>query len=648
MSFATKSMTRGTRASNTARASQASHAKNANYDYANHAEYAQASNRAHFPSQSLSMHAGARDYGHAMRDFSSSGIVDYKPGISFSSMLANNQEPVMSAGSEYKVNLDNNGHTVKMNIQPAGSMHAPPVPGVLASSAGVFLSNEQIATVASRIASELCGKPAPAGQTASGLAPALPSAALALPPAALALGAGGAVGASPQTMSAAPQTDDAIPPHIVRQLKVMQRRIDALQSELHFDASRPPQPRAAGAARAPAQPELGAREQSVGRSLAPAAPRVSASEVHAHTAHLDAGLRHHTETLRATQRKIDALENEFSQMLSIATEQAATLDLMDEGLRSQKTEIEASNRTVMAHQEHVAAAQDRMVRFEGEMAGHGESVVDLERRCAASIGSLRDEYNTQKESTDTLQEHMRNVDMGLHNHKDEIRAMRGKYETHASSRAEADSQLLIARQQLAAAQSRLDEMDTGLLNHQSQIRSIKSGIQEHQDTMSAGLESQHSSMQSLQASMQKQHAQLGEGLHNHKDEIRSMRSEALLQRQSVAAAHDSQQDKMSSLQANVQQQHAQLGAGLSNHKDEIRGMRSDVQQQRHSLAAMQQVQQMSAGPLQTQLTSMQTRLDALQSTQNTLLTSSSPQQIRTATNVSRGDLQSFLQQRSAR
>jgi len=226
MSFATKSMTRGTRANNTARASQPSNANYANHDYANHVDYAKPSNQAHFQSQSLSMHAGARDYGHAMRDFSSWGIVDYKPGISFSSMLANNQAPVLSAGSEYKVNLDNNGHTVKMNIQPAANMQAPPVAGVIASNAGVFLSNEQIALVASRIASELCGKPAPVGQTTSGAAPALPlalpaalpSGVLESPLAALTHSAGGAVG-----VSASPQTADVIPPHIVRQLKVMQR-----------------------------------------------------------------------------------------------------------------------------------------------------------------------------------------------------------------------------------------------------------------------------------------------------------------------------------------------------------------------------------------------------------------------------------------
>ena len=89
-------------------------------------------------------------------------VIDYQPGLSFSSMLGSSQAQSLAACSEYKVNLDNNRHTVKMNYQPVMPLLASPTAQTVlvgAANVGIFLSNEQIALVASRIASELYRKP---------------------------------------------------------------------------------------------------------------------------------------------------------------------------------------------------------------------------------------------------------------------------------------------------------------------------------------------------------------------------------------------------------------------------------------------------------------------------------------------------------
>ena len=177
----------------------------------------------------------------------SNPVIDYRPGLSFSSMLASSQAPPLPLGSEYKVNLDNNGHTVNMNIQPAPSMLAALDLGVKAlgtANAGVFLTNEQIATVASRIANELCGKRAAAvTTTATASARALaPERAPERAPRRsaerlLERGAERSTGHPAAPPARLDAVDEAVPTHISRQLHVMQRRIDSLQSQLCFGAS---------------------------------------------------------------------------------------------------------------------------------------------------------------------------------------------------------------------------------------------------------------------------------------------------------------------------------------------------------------------------------------------------------------------------
>ena len=73
-----------------------------------------------------------------------------------------------------------------MQIQPAKITSS--VANVIAANAPVFVSNEQIADVASRNASELCGKPVIESE-------------------------------------AAPEVLEAVPPHIARQMEIMQKRI---------------------------------------------------------------------------------------------------------------------------------------------------------------------------------------------------------------------------------------------------------------------------------------------------------------------------------------------------------------------------------------------------------------------------------------
>ena len=145
-------------------------------------------------------------------------------------LAARNEAPdPFAAGKQYNVKLDTQGHTVSMQLEPKA---APAL--LMHANQQVFLSTEQIAQVASRIANEMNGRSAP------DLAPA--------------------------------HGDEGLSPHLAQQLDSMQGRIDELQTALKFEAPLQAQP-----LQTPVRTE----------------------------AHLELGLRHHAEVLRATQQKLD-------------------------------------------------------------------------------------------------------------------------------------------------------------------------------------------------------------------------------------------------------------------------------------------------------------------------------------------------------
>jgi len=549
---------------------------------------------------------------HMAHDFSNSAIIDYRPGLNFSSMLANKQPDFMTTGSEYKVNLDNNGHTVNMQIQPAKI--AAPLAGMSSANAPVFLSNEQIAHVASRIASELCGKPVLETEAAL-LAPVVP---------------------------------EAVPPHIARQLEVMKHRIDALQKELKFDAV------PGELSRAAPQPIM---QQAPLHQPAPL--QASRQSLEAENS-LHIGLRHHTDILRETQRKIDALESDMSYVLGVSTDHAQCLDLMDAGLRNQKAEIESSHAMTRFHNEQLSENQERMLSYETDVAEHRADSLQLQEECLSSVSALRDEYNTQSQSSDAVYEQLHAVDAGLQNHRNEIRALRSEYAASAISRSAHEQALAASQQHIASTQRQLSEMDSGLTNHQTQIRSLKQDMQTQGAAMNSNFEEQRGKLRTVQSGMQSSNSTLSAGLQNHKDEIRSLRSDVAQQRQGVDALRAQQNQSLQSSQSlNT------LSAGLQHHKEEIRSLRSDAAQQRHGVEAMraqqsqsaqsiqsmqsvQSVQSMQAHaaiPAQSQLQNLQSQIDALQ---NSIIMSQVPSQGRVATNVSRGDLSAFLQTRAQR
>ena len=322
-------------------------------------------------------------------DFSNIAVIDYRPGLSFSSMLANKQPEFITTDSEYKVNLDNNGHTVNMQIQPAKITAS--VPNVLAANTPVFLSTEQIADVASRIASELCGKPV-------------------------------------VKTEAAPAELEIMSPHVARQIEVMKDRIDALQRELKFEAAAPIE-----TSRAEAQLLANAAQQPAALQppAALAAPAHSLQQsIHTdNNAHLDAGLRHHAEILRETQRKIDAIESDMSYVLGLSSEHGQCLEIMDEGLRNQKAEIESSHGITRFHNEQLSEHNERLLSYESEVAEHLADSLRMEENCMSDVAALRDEYNTQATTSGALCEQMRSIDAGLQNHRNEIHALRSEYTT---------------------------------------------------------------------------------------------------------------------------------------------------------------------------------------------------------------------------
>jgi len=520
MSFATKAMTSGTRA--------------------NHPQ------RAPFATQSAN-------------DFSNVAVIDYRPGLNFSSMLANKQPDYLSTASEYKVNLDNNGHTVNMQIMPAKIS----APLATAANSPVFLSNEQIADVASRIASELCGKPA-------------------------------------IESAAATEVLSDVPPHIARQLEVMQKRIDTLQGELRFDAS-PPDPSASAKAAAPA-PRVVLQQQQV-------QPMVD------DTTHLDAGLRHHTEILRETQRKLDALESDIAYVLAVSGEHAETLDLMDQGLRNQKQEIESSHGLTRLHNEKLCANEERMNTYESEMSEHFAENLRVADECNDSVLALRDEYNTHASMSHQIANQLRSVDAGLQNHRNEIRSLRSEYNTSSGNRTVDQAGLVAAREQMQDTQRQLQAMDSGLTNHQNQIRTLKQDLQSHSTAVNTNITEQGGLVRSLRTGMEQSNSTLSAGLQHHKNELRSMRSDVAAQRQGLDAVRSLQTQSAQSLQ-NMQ-----------------------------AVQSMQSIQNTAASPAQSQLQALQNKMEALQTS---LINSQAAPQVRTATNVSRNDLTSFLQSRAQR
>jgi len=95
---------------------------------------------------------------HTANDFTNSGVIDYRAGVSFSGMLQH-EAPILD--SQYCVNLNRSGHTVNMNISQRGQeLVAQFSSQRVASSMPIYppytASTETIHDVALRVASQLC------------------------------------------------------------------------------------------------------------------------------------------------------------------------------------------------------------------------------------------------------------------------------------------------------------------------------------------------------------------------------------------------------------------------------------------------------------------------------------------------------------
>jgi len=548
------------------------------------------------------------------RDFSNASVIDYRPGINFSNMLANSQAEFPVASKEYNVNLDAQGHTVNMQIQPLMNSH-----NIAQDSKQVFLSSDQIADVASRIASEMCGKT---------LAETQP------------------------TVRA-----EAMPPHLIRQLDDMQRRIDSLQGELKFKD----QP-----AHAITNPVYTNTMQSV--------PIESHIAQNIDSDKLQSGLRHHADVLRAAQQKISSLEHDMSHVMKISGQQSDTLKQMDVGLRNQRTEIENSNQHMRGHVERVQSHDQQIMHLASQAELRMSDHATFESRCKASIASLRSESDNNIAVSASLQDRVLKMNAGLQNHQEAIRGMRRNYDDTMSSNMATDQrikEMSVGLQEQShalrnmrsdymtnnsvslASEQRMQQISAGLDNHRAEIRMLKAAgshianyegkaeIMTHLERMSSDLMAHKQEVNSLKSKMNSSQQtsardnsviahleSLDAGLEQHQSEIRSLKS-AMGKTVSLAAIDA-------------------IDAGLQNHKSEIRSMRSALSNNVQEMGALR----VSAQPVTAQLNAMQTRLDAMQ---NSLMTSRNaeisallPQQERTATTVTRNDLSSFLQRRPNR
>lgn len=86
-------------------------------------------------------------------EFSNAGVIDYRPGITFSGMF---EPPTPVIDSKYCVNLDKSGHTVNMHIAQLGAPVAHFAAPVAEPHFASARASEAISDVAARVASELC------------------------------------------------------------------------------------------------------------------------------------------------------------------------------------------------------------------------------------------------------------------------------------------------------------------------------------------------------------------------------------------------------------------------------------------------------------------------------------------------------------
>ena len=431
--------------------------------------------------------------------FSNVGIIDYKHAINFSNMLAAQQSDSCATTKQYNVNLDAQGHTINMQLQPK-----TPSP-LVSNGQQVFLSTDQIADVASRIASEMCSK------SVSEPAAARPAAAL-------------------------PAED--LSPVLAQQLKAMQQRIDHLQNALKFD-----DPIVLATAQAP--PAL---VQGTASAAGPATPSI------------EAGLRHHASVLRATQDKLDALEADMSQLMATAAEHADSLLDMDVGLRNQKSEIENAHECIRDHAGRLDVSDEQMMLLSSDVDQRQADRLHFEARCKATVASLRTDFDATSSATSKMQSKYAKMSAGLQNHKEEILSMRSMNSSseamHAATErriADLSSGLDNHRQAIRMLKSdassaasgpmmlaKLERLDDGLEEHRGELRAMRASMSSeahsssnsvltHLQLLDTNLEQHKTEIRSLKAAMgrgpcEANVAALSAGLQNHKSEIRSMRS----------------------------------------------------------------------------------------------------------------------------
>lgn len=620
---------------------------------------------------------------NSIRNFRNAPVIDYRPGINFSNMLASSQAVFPEIGKEYTVNLDAQGHTVNMQIQPLANTS-----NVTHDSKQVFLSSDQIADVASRIASEMCGKT---------LAEPLAS-----------------------------HSAEPMPPHLVHQLDEMQRRINSLQSALRFND----------------MPVL-ANNTPQYTSEMQAVPPASCTSQLCDTVDLKNGLKHHADVLRAAQRKISSLENDMSHVMKMSSHHVQNMEMMDVGLRNQRSEIESSQKYMQAQAECMGLHDERIQQFATEAQQRVAENARFEERCKASVQSLRNECDKNVSVSASLQDRVFKMNAGLQNHQEVIRGMRRTYDTNLATTMATEAQMQemtaglhnhkeVIRSMrsshdanvanIMATEKRISELNDGLHNHKEAIRTMRSsydtntaannlatekrftelndGLHNHKDAirsmrstydskhaastaaeeriaeLSVGLENHKTEIRMLKsigstvgnnsgnAEILMHLDRLGAGLTDHKNEIRSLKSQmtssqqnstrtnsVLTHLEALDAGLEEHKSEIRSLKSAIGKTASRanmeaLDAGLQNHRSEIRSMRSDLSNNLQEIGSMR----VSTQPVTAQLNAMQHRLDAMQNSMmaQTAERSLAPPQERTATTVTRNDLSSFLQRRPNR
>jgi len=131
----------------------------------------------------------------------------------------------------------------------------------------------------------------------------------------------------------------------------------------------------------------------------------------------------------------------MSQVMKMSTKHADNLQMMDVGLRNQRSEIESSHQHMQAHALRMGSHEQQILHFAAEAEQRMAEHATFEARCKASVASLRSECDNNVAVSASLQDRVLKMNAGLQNQEEVIRGMRCNYVASHSTNMATDERI---------------------------------------------------------------------------------------------------------------------------------------------------------------------------------------------------------------